>query len=111
MSIPACPQCHENYAYEDGHIYVCPMCCYEWTEESEALITQANQIVDSNGNPLLDGDDVIVIKDLKLGSDVIKKGTKVKSIKLLDEIIDDHDISAKIDGIGSVYLKSSVVKK
>lgn len=111
MSFPACPRCQENYTYEDGHGYVCPMCHYEWTNESEQAALEAAQIKDSNGNVLNDGDDVIIIKDLKVGSDVIKQGTRVKNIKLLDELVDDHDLIAKVDGIGSVYLKSSVVKK
>lgn len=106
-----CPRCKENYSYQDGHVYVCPMCHYEWTLESEQQKLEDQLIKDSNGNVLSDGDDVTIIKDLKVGSDVIKQGTRVKNIKLLDEFVNDHDISAKVDGIGSVYLKSSVVKK
>ncbi len=106
-----CPQCHENYVYQDGHLFICPMCQYEWTLESQELAQQQSLIKDSNGNILEDGDSVTVIKDLKVGRDVIKQGTKVKNIKLLDQLVDDHDISARVEGVGSVYLKSSVVKK
>lgn len=111
MSLPSCPHCQENYTYEDGHLLVCPMCGYEWTEEGQQLKEEAEMIRDANGNPLEDGDDVVVIRDLKVGSDVIKQGTRVKNIKLLDQLVDDHDISARVDKVGSVYLKSSVVKK
>lgn len=111
MSLPACPQCHENYTYEDGHTYVCPMCFYEWTEASIMAETEAMLIRDSNDNPLADGDDVTIIKDLKLGNDTIKQGTRVRNIKILDQEVDGHDLQARIEGHGMVYLKGSVVKK
>ncbi|HHX52605.1 MAG TPA: alkylphosphonate utilization protein [Erysipelothrix sp.] len=111
MSYPACPQCSENYTYEDGHLLVCPMCGYEWTQESEDLKAEAAIIRDVNGNELADGDDVTVVKDLKVGGSVIKQGTRVKNIRLLADVVDDHDILARVDGMGSMYLKSSVVKK
>lgn len=107
MSLPACPQCKENYTYEEGHTYVCPMCFFEWTEQSmmDAIVK------DSNGNPLNDGDDIIIIKDLKLGNDTIKQGTRVKNIKLLDQEVDGHQLYARVDGHGMIYLKGDVVKK
>ena len=109
MTIPNCPQCGSEYAYEDGLNYVCPMCAHEWpiNEEVEVIV-----IRDANGNPLQDGDTVSVIKDLKVkgSSSVIKQGTKVKNIKLVDPE-DGHDIDCKIDGFGQICLKSSVVKK
>lgn len=111
MSLPACPKCNENHTYEDGHLYICPMCFHEWTDESirqaeEALITR-----DANGNELVDGDSVIIIQDLKVGRDSIKQGTRVRNIRILDNPVDGHDIEARVDGFGSMYLKSSVVKK
>ncbi len=106
-----CPQCHENYAYQDGHLFICPMCNHEWTIESQQLVEEEALIKDSNGRPLVDGDAVTIIKDLKVGRDVIKQGTRVKNIKLLDEMVDDHDLLARVEGVGSIYLKSSVVKK
>lgn len=107
MSLPACPQCKENVTYEEGHTFVCPMCFFEWTEQSmmDALVK------DSNGNPLNDGDDVIIIKDLKLGRDTLKQGTRVRNIKILDPVVDSHDLQARVDGHGMIYLKGSVVKK
>ncbi len=69
-------------------------------------------IVDANGNRLHDGDSVTVIKDLKVkgSSSVIKSGTKVKAIRLV-EASDGHNIACKIDGIGSLNLKSEFVRK
>lgn len=111
MTLPACPKCGENYTYEDGHLYVCPMCFHSWdlmTQEAaeEALVTR-----DVNGNILEDGDDVIIAQDLKLGKDTIKQGTKAKGLRILDDPVDGHDLQAKVDGFGTLYLKSSVVKK
>ncbi len=111
MSYPACPNCQENYTYLDGHLYVCPMCFHEWTDESQKAAEEALIIRDSNGNELVDGDDVTVIRDLKLGKDTLKQGTRVRNIRLLSEPVDGHDIEARVDSFGSIYLKSSVVKK
>ncbi len=107
-NIPACPNCKEDYTYVEDNKYICPMCFHEWD-----TIETIKEIKDSNGNLLNDGDTVIVIKDLKIkgASSNIKKGTKVKNIKLDYDAKDDHDINCKIDGIGAIKLKSSVVKK
>lgn len=108
--LPPCPQCGSEYTYEDGAQLVCPECAHEWTE-AEATADDAGKVVrDANGNELQDGDAVTVIKDLKVkgSSSVVKVGTKVKSIRLVDG---DHDIDCKIDGIGPMKLKSEFVKK
>lgn len=116
-ALPACPQCHENYTYQDGELLICPMCNHEWkVGENESDIANTNSqgvIKDAVGNVLQDGDSVTVIKDLKVkgSSTPIKVGTKVKSIRLLHDAPDDHDIDCKIDGFGAMKLKSSVVKK
>ncbi|MDO4250874.1 MAG: zinc ribbon domain-containing protein YjdM [Moraxella sp.] len=111
MSLPACPKCHETFTYADGELLICPMCAHEWTEGDvgDALPV----IKDAVGNVLADGDSVTVIKDLKVkgSSTSIKVGTKVKSIRLIYDAPDDHDIDCKIDGFGAMKLKSSVVKK
>lgn len=75
------------------------------TETDEGLI-----IKDSVGNLLTDGDTVTVIKDLKVkgSSSVVKVGTKVKNIRLVEG---DHDIDCKVPGIGSMGLKSQFVRK
>jgi alkylphosphonate utilization operon protein PhnA len=106
-----CPQCNSEYTYEDGGLFICPECSHEWTTESETTKGEDHKIVkDSNGNVLNDGDTVTVIKDLKVkgSSSVIKIGTKVKNIRLVDG---DHDIDCKIDGFGAMKLKSEFVKK
>ena len=109
INLPKCPECGSEYTYEDGALLVCPECGYEWSnkqmEDDDKFIVK-----DSNGNLLQDGDTVAVIKDLKIkgSSSVIKVGTKVKNIRLIDE---DHNIDCKIIGIGAMKLKSEFVKK
>ena len=105
--LPACPECESVLTYEDGAMLICPECGHEWTEAEPA---GTKVIKDSVGNPLTDGDTVTVIKDLKVkgSSLVVKRGTKVKNIRLVDG---DHDIDCKIDGIGAMGLKSEFVKK
>lgn len=107
---PKCPQCGSEYAYEDGTMYVCPECAHEWPQDAAAGADDARVVRDSNGNVLQDGDTVSVIKDLKVkgSSLVVKVGTKVKNIRIVEG---DHDIDCKIDGIGAMQLKSEFVKK
>ncbi|MCY7296687.1 zinc ribbon domain-containing protein YjdM [Alteromonas sp. a30] len=106
--LPNCPNCGSEYTYEDGPSFVCPECAHEWAKDGTD--DSDNVIKDSNGNILQDGDTVTVIKDLKIkgSSSVVKVGTKVKNIRLVDG---DHDIDCKIDGIGAMKLKSQFVKK
>jgi protein PhnA len=110
-SLPKCPKCGSEYTYEDGILYVCPECAHEWPQDTAAESDgQGSGVRDAYGNPLHDGDTVTVIKDLKLkgSSTVIKVGTRVKNIRLVEG---DHDIDCKIDGIGAMQLKSEFVKK
>lgn len=109
--LPNCPKCNSEYTYEDGILLVCPECAHEWTLETEAELEETEKVYrDVNGNVLVDGDSITVIKDLKIkgNSLVVKKGTKVKDIKLIDE---DHDIDCKVPGIGGMKLKTEFVKK
>jgi protein PhnA len=112
MSLPNCPQCQSEYTYEDGDLLICPECSHEW-KEGELSQEDVAVIKDANGNILADGDSVTVIKDLKIkgSSSVVKVGTKVKSIRLLPDNSDGHDIDCKIDGFGAMKLKSEYVKK
>jgi protein PhnA len=110
-NLPNCPKCNSEYTYEDGSLFVCPECSYEWGQEAESNTGEETKMIkDANGNVLTDGDTVTVIKDLKVkgSSSVIKIGTKVKGIRLVDG---DHDIDCKIDGFGAMSLKSEFVKK
>ncbi len=111
--IPNCPKCDSEYTYEDGNLIVCPMCGYEWSKEEEAEKNEERVVRDSNGTILHDGDSVTVIKDLKVrgSSSDLKRGTKVKSIRLVEDADGGHDIDCKIDGFGGMYLKSEYVKK
>ncbi len=111
---PACPKCAADYTYRDGALLVCPSCAYEWdgdaAEKVAEEVSNDGVVRDSNGNVLQTGDSVIVIKDLKVkgSSLVVKGGTKVKNIRLVEG---DHNIDCKIDGIGAMQLKSEFVKK
>ena len=109
-----CPKCNSEYAYQDGGLWICPECAHEWSiEEASAPDTeQEDGVRDANGNLLTTGDTVTVIKTLKVkgSSSSIKSGTKVKNIRLIDEV-DGHNIACKIDGIGAMNLKSEFVKK
>lgn len=110
-ALPPCPNCHSQFTYEDGSLYICPECAHEWSAQPEALAeAEVSVYRDSAGNVLKDGDTVTVIKDLKLkgSTGVIKMGTKVKNIRLVGG---DHDIDCKIDGFGAMSLKSEFVKK
>ncbi|AJQ92120.1 zinc ribbon domain-containing protein YjdM [Gynuella sunshinyii] len=110
-TLPNCPQCNSEYTYEDGNMFVCPECAHEWSkEETGGTASDEKVFRDANGNELHDGDTITVIKDLKVkgSSLVVKVGTKVKNIRLVDG---DHDIDCKIDGIGAMKLKSEFVKK
>ena len=109
-NLPNCPNCKSSYTYEDGAMFVCPECGHEWKAGDGEFRDEGLIVKDSNGNVLSDGDTVTVIKDLKVKgtSLVVKVGTKVKSIRLVEG---DHNIDCKIDGIGPMKLKSEFVKK
>ena len=113
-TLPTCPLCASEYTYEMGALLVCPECAHEWSAvDEENQEPQAARVVkDAVGNVLADGDSVTIIKDLKVkgSSTSVKVGTKVRAIRLISPV-DGHDIDAKVDGFGSMYLKSSIVKK
>ncbi|MGB2833081.1 MAG: zinc ribbon domain-containing protein YjdM, partial [Methylotenera sp.] len=86
-NLPKCPQCGSEYTYEDGDNYICPECAHEWSKTASAEASETAKIIrDANGNVLQDGDTITVIKDLKVkgSSLVVKVGTKVKNIRLVD---------------------------
>lgn len=109
-NLPPCPQCQSEFTYEDGELLICPECAHEWSADDKFNQSDATIIRDANGVQLQDGDTVTVIKDLKIkgSSSVVKVGTKVKNITLVNS---DHDIDCKIPGIGKMGLKSEFVKK
>jgi len=109
--LPNCPKCGSQYTYEDGELYICPECAYEWSK-NEAAGEEELIVKDANGNILQDGDTVTVIKDLKVkgSSDGIKVGTKIKGIRLV-EGNDGHNIDCKVPGVGAIKLKQEFVKK
>ena len=112
-TLPPCPKCASEYTYEDGEMFVCPDCGHEWPQ-ADAVAEEASDallIKDSNGNLLQDGDTVTVIKDLKVkgSSTVLKKGTKIKGIRLVYDN-GDHDVDCKTE-LGPFMLKSEFLKK
>jgi protein PhnA len=111
MALPNCPKCGGEYVYEDGALLICPECAYEWSQAEAEAEAEAALVKDSNGNVLQDGDTVIIIQDLKVkgATSALKKGTKVKNIRLVDDGI--HNIDCNIPGFGAMSLKSEYVKK
>ena len=110
--LPNCPKCNSNYTYEMDNMLVCPECANEWSKDQTDLSEISASVKDANGNELVEGDSITIIKDLKVKGSTsgIKSGTKVKNIRIV-ESGDGHNISCKIDGVGAMYLKSEFVKK
>lgn len=109
-TLPPCPQCRDEYTYQDGPLLLCPSCGHEWNPQETTVVDLAKVWKDANGNELKNGDNVTLVKDLKVkgSSSVVKVGTKVKNIRLIEG---DHDIDCKIEGFGPMQLKSAFVKK
>ncbi len=110
-NLPNCPECGGVYTYEDMELYICPECAYEWSK-NESDEEQEFTVKDSNGATLRSGDDVTITKDLKVkgSSSVVKVGTKIKGIRLV-ESADDHNIDCKIPGVGAIKITPKFVKK
>lgn len=119
--LPPCPECDSAYTYESGPLLVCPMCGHEWSagdqddhRDSDGDGSEDRVVRDANGNVLEDGDDVTLVKSVKVsggGGATLKVGTKIRGIKLVEDRGDGHDIDARIPGMGRLRLKSSIVKK
>ena len=109
-TLPACPQCQSEFTYQDGNLLICPSCGHDWNPHDSATAPDVRVWKDAHGNVLQDGDTVTLVKDLKIkgSSTVVKVGTKVKNIRLVEG---DHDIDCKIEGLGPMQLKSEFVKK
>lgn len=110
-SLPSCPQCTLTNTYEDGDQFVCADCGYEWPKAGETVGGEAMVVRDSNGNPLADGDTVVVIKDLKVkGSSIpLKQGTVIKHIRLVED--DPEHIEGNSDKIKGLVLKTCFLRK
>lgn len=107
---PACPLCKMENTYQDEDHFICPDCAHEWATAAPAIEEESERIVvDSNNNRLSDGDAVYLIKDLRVkgSSTILKKGTKIRSIRIIPG---DHEIDCKVDGI-SYQLKAEFMKK
>ncbi|MGB1227727.1 MAG: zinc ribbon domain-containing protein YjdM [Poseidonibacter sp.] len=109
--LPNCPKCNSEYTYEDGSLLICPECAHEWTASAEEEDTEFT-VKDANGATLRSGDDVTIIKDLKVkgSSSIVKVGTKIKNIRLVESAI-DHNIDCKIPGVGALKITPMYVKK
>lgn len=110
--LPNCPKCNSEYTYEDGSLLICPECAHEWTASDDSDEEAEFTVKDSNGETLRSGDDVTIIKDLKVkgSSSVVKVGTKIKNIRLVESAI-DHNIDCKIPGVGAIKITPKFVKK
>ncbi len=111
--IPDCTKCGSKFTYKDQNLFICPECGNEWMEKVESEENDGVfDVKDAHGNILKDGDDVTIIKDIKVkgSSSVIKVGVKVKNIRIVDAV-DGHNIDARVPGFGSMMLKSEIVKK
>jgi protein PhnA len=110
--LPNCPKCGSEYTYEDGSLLICPECAHEWSANEVESDEDVLVVKDANGTILQDGDDVTVVKDLKVkgSSSGIKVGTKIKGIRLV-EGNDGHNIDCKVPGVGAIKLKQEFVKK
>ena len=120
-TLPPCPQCGLENTYPDGDLCICPDCGLEWPREAAAASDAADTdaiaadgmapVLDAHGNLLQDGDTVLLVKDLKVkgAGAVLKKGTKIKGIRLVDGA-DGHNVDCKSD-LGSLLLKSEFLKK
>ena len=112
---PACPQCGQENTYPDGEHFICPDCAHEWPRAAASGADDEAEgdgaVRDAHGNPLQDGDAVILIKDLKVkgSSSTLKKGSKIKGIRLVDGA-DGHNVDCKTE-LGSMLLKSEFLKK
>lgn len=114
-TLPPCPECGSAFTYEDLDHLACPECGHEWHAAADDAAEEAAEsadleVLDAHGTRLQDGDTVTLIKDLKLkgSSQVVKVGTKVRNIRLVEG---DHNIDCKVPGIGAMGLKSEFVKK
>ncbi|MGO2082402.1 zinc ribbon domain-containing protein YjdM [Vagococcus sp.] len=109
-ALPNCPKCQSAYTYEDQALYICPECAYEWNPNETTISEDTLVVKDAHGTELQEGDQVTIIKDLKVkgAQSALKQGTKVKNIRLVEG---DHNIDCKIDGFGPMKLKSEFVKK
>ena len=101
-----CIYCGSEYAYHDGVTYNCPECGKEWTEHT----IESMKLFDSSGNEINEGDDVITIRDLKVGKDTLKRGSRAKKVRILDQAHNGHELLGRFDEFGEVYLKASVIK-
>ena len=111
MSLPSCPQCHEEFTYEQGALLVCPMCGHEWSAEESAEAAADVQVTDAFGTPLADGDSVVVIKDLKVkgASTPLKQGTVIRGIRLVDG--DDTHVEGHSERIRGLVVKTCFLRK
>lgn len=111
--LPNCTKCGCDYTYENKDWYVCPECGHEWPKnEASEDATEEHLVKDAHGNVLKDGDNVTIIKDIKVKGEPspIKVGVKVKGIRIVEEV-NGHNIDVKVPGFGALLLKSELVKK
>jgi protein PhnA len=109
MLYPSCPNCSAANIYLDGMLLLCPDCGHEWSSDHNDAVDSVNIVRDVNGTILVDGDTVVLIKDLKVkgSSTTLKVGTKIKKIRL---VAGDHEVDCKTDA-GNFMLKACYLRK
>lgn len=110
--IPNCPECNSEYVYFNGiHLYICPECGFEFTASEHAAAEEAQLVRDANGNLIEDGATLTITQEIKLnGTQIIKRGTKAKNIRVLEEPVNGHELECTIDGVGRIYIYAKYVK-
>ncbi len=110
MSLPPCPKCNSEYAYQDQSLLICPECAHEWNP-SEAMDEDVFTVEDYNGTQLKEGDKVTMVKDLKVkgSSKVLKVGTKAVIRRIVEG--KDHQLDCKVDGAGEMMVTAGFVKR
>ena len=107
-----CPECQGDQVYFDGSLYTCPECWHQFTEADHKAAEEAAVVRDANGNPIENGNSLTVTQDIRLdGSKVIKRGSKAKNIRVLDEPVNGHELECTIDGVGRIYIFTKYVKR
>jgi protein PhnA len=111
-AIPACPLCGMENTYPDSVNFVCADCAHEWPSVAPTQSADGGTPVrDVNGNVLVGGDTVTVIKDLKVkGSSIpLKQGTVIRNIRLVEG--DAEHIEGNSEKIKGLVLKVCFLKK
>lgn len=110
MSLPPCPNCQSEYVYEDQINLVCPECGHEWNPQDNSH-DDVFVVHDANGKVLEVGDQITLIKDLRVkgASQGLKIGSKTRIRRIVEG--KDHELDCKFPGVGEIMVTAKFVKK